>query len=315
MPQILKSVAGAEHAGSRLDAYLAAAFDLTRSAAERLLEQGAVEVISGEASKKYRLKGGEEITLTLPDPTPSEALPEDIPLDIVYEDDDIIVINKPQGMVVHPAAGNERGTLVNALLHHCKGSLSGIGGVERPGIVHRIDKDTSGLLVVAKNDAAHLFLSDLLKTHDIRRVYYAITVGGVREERGSVNAPIGRHPTDRKKMAICRREGEGREAITHYEVLERFPGFTLVKCQLETGRTHQIRVHMASLGHPLLGDPVYGGNGSRFEANHRKYFHGQCLHAGELSLTHPRTGKQMTFHAPLPADFQRILTLLRDTCN
>lgn len=315
MPQILKSIAKAEDAGSRLDAYLAAAFGLTRSAAERLLEQGAVEVVLGEASKKYRLKGGEEITLTLPDPTPSEALPEDIPLDIVYEDEDIIVINKPQGMVVHPAAGNEHGTLVNALLHHCKGSLSGIGGVERPGIVHRIDKDTSGLLVVAKNDAAHLFLSDRLKTHDIRRVYYAITVGGVREECGSVNAPIGRHPTDRKKMAICRHEGEGREAITHYEVLERFSGFTLVKCQLETGRTHQIRVHMASLGHPLLGDPIYGGNGSRFEANHRKYFHGQCLHAGELSLTHPRTGKQMTFHAPLPADFEKILTLLREACN
>ena len=315
MPEIRKAVVTAEAAGTRLDAYLATAFDLSRNAAERLLGEGRIEIAGGEANKKYRLKGGEEITLTLPDPVPAEAEPEDIPLDVVFEDEDIIVINKPQGMVVHPAAGNERGTLVNALLHHCKGSLSGVGGVERPGIVHRIDKDTSGLLVVAKNDFSHTFLSDLLKTHDIRRVYVAITVGGLREERGTVNAPIGRHPTDRKKMAICRREGEGREAITHYEVLERFHGYTLVQCRLETGRTHQIRVHMASLSHPLLGDPVYGGNGSRFEANHRKYFHGQCLHARELSLTHPRTGEQMTFKAPLPEDFEKILTLLRNDCT
>ena len=315
MPTVHNAVAAETDVGMRLDAFLAAHFAVSRSAAERLLGEGSVTVTGGEASKKYRIRGGEEVTLTLPDPAPAEAMPEDIPLDVVYEDADIIVINKPQGMVVHPAAGNETGTLVNALLHRCRGSLSGIGGVERPGIVHRIDKDTSGLLVVAKNDAAHAHLSEQLKAHGVSRIYTAITLGGLREERGTVNAPIGRHPVDRKKMAICRREGEGREAITHYEVSERFTGFTLVRCQLETGRTHQIRVHMASLGHPLLGDPVYGGNGSRFEANHRKYFHGQCLHAGELSLTHPRTGERMTFHAPLPEDFQKILTLLRDTCN
>ena len=225
------------------------------------------------------------------------------------------MINKPCGMVVHPAVGNESGTLVNALLYHCKGSLSGVGGVERPGIVHRIDKDTSGLLVVAKNDNAHNHLSAQLKTHDVARVYLALCIGNLREDRGTVHAPIGRHPTDRKKMAICRREGEGRDAITHYEVLERFGSFTLVRCRLETGRTHQIRVHMASLGHPLLGDPVYGGDGTKFEATHRKYFCGQCLHAGELSLTHPRSGEQMTFTAPLPTDFAALLDILRRDCK
>lgn len=314
MAEILNACVPADAAGTRLDAYLATAFSLTRSAAERLIAEGRVSLSTGDANKKYRLKGGEEITLTLPDPTPAEALPEDIPLDVVFEDEDIIVINKPCGMVVHPAAGNESGTLVNALLYHCKGTLSGVGGVERPGIVHRIDKDTSGLLVVAKNDAAHNHLSAQLKTHDVARVYFALCIGNLREDRGTVHAPIGRHPTDRKKMAICRREGEGRDAITHYEVLERFGGFTLVRCRLETGRTHQIRVHMASLGHPLLGDPVYGGDGTRFEATHRKYFCGQCLHAGELSLTHPRTGALMTFQAPLPADFAALLDILRRDC-
>ena len=314
MAEILEAIATPSDTGTRLDAYLATAFAITRSAAERLIAEGRVCVSGGEASKKYRLKGGERISLTLPDPAPAEAQPEDIPLEVVYEDEDIIVINKPQGMVVHPAAGNESGTLVNALLHHCKGSLSGVGGVERPGIVHRIDKDTSGLLVVAKNDFAHNHLSEQLKTHDVSRIYYAITVGNLREESGTVHAAIARHPTDRKKMAICRRAGEGRDAITHYTVLERFGGFALVKCRLETGRTHQIRVHMASLGHPLLGDPVYGGNGTRFEADHRKYFHGQCLHAGELSLTHPRTGEQMHFTAPLPTDFEGVLEILRREC-
>ena len=311
MAQTMRDLVPEEARGTRLDAYLATAFALSRSAAERLLAEGRVEITGGEANKKYRLKGGEEITLTLPDPTPAEALPEDIPLDVVFEDSDIIVINKPAGMVVHPAAGNESGTLVNALLYHCKGSLSGVGGVERPGIVHRIDKDTSGLLVVAKNDAAHNHLSDQLKTHDVSRIYFALCIGNLREDLGTVHAPIGRHPVDRKKMAICRREGEGRDAVTHYEVLERFGGFTLVKCRLETGRTHQIRVHMASLGHPLLGDPVYGGDGTRFEATHRKYFDGQCLHAGELSLTHPRTNEAMTFVAPLPENFAALLEILR----
>ena len=315
MPQILNAVAESADRGTRLDAFLAAKFDLSRSAAERLLGEGAVQITGGEANKKYRLKGGERITLTLPDPTPAEAQPEDIPLDVVFEDGDIVVVNKPQGMVVHPAAGNESGTLVNALLHHCKGSLSGVGGVERPGIVHRIDKDTSGLLVVAKNDAAHNHLSEQLKTHDVAREYYAIAQGNFKEDGATVHAAIDRHPTDRKKMAIVKKAGAGRDAITHFEVLERYGSFTLLRCKLETGRTHQIRVHMASLGHPLLGDPVYGGSGSRFEAEHRKYIHGQCLHAGELVLTHPRTGEQMHFEAPLPADFTALLEILRRRCE
>ena len=304
------AVVAPEDAGARLDAYLAAAFGLSRSAAERLLAEGQVAVTGGEANKKYRLRGGEEIALTLPDPAPAEAQPEDIPLDIVYEDEDIVVVNKPSGMVVHPAAGNANGTLVNALLHHCRGSLSGVGGVERPGIVHRIDKDTSGLLVAAKNDFAHVRLAEQLKTHAIARVYDAIALGNLRDDKGTINAPVARHPTDRKRMAVCRR-GEGREAVTHYEVLERFGQFTYLRCRLETGRTHQIRVHLSSLGHPLLGDPVYGGNGSRFEAAHRDLVHGQCLHAGELRLTHPRTGQAMVFTAPLPPDFAKILALLR----
>ncbi len=315
MPQILNAIVESTECGIRLDALLAAKFDISRSAAERLLAEGAVEITGGEANKKYRVRGGEQITLTLPDPAPPEARPEDIPLDIVYEDEDIVVVNKPQGMVVHPAAGNESGTLVNALLHHCKGSLSGVGGVERPGIVHRIDKDTSGLLVVAKNDAAHNFLSEQLKTHDVARVYYAIALGNFKTDSGTVHAAIDRHPTDRKKMAIVKRAGAGRDAVTHFEVLERYGAFTLLRCRLETGRTHQIRVHMASLGHPLLGDPVYGGNGSRFEADQRKYIHGQCLHAGELVLTHPRTGTQMRFEAPLPADFAALLEILRRRCE
>ena len=284
MAQTLEFTVDSENVGTRLDAYLATALDVSRSTAERLLEQGNVSVTGGNAVKNYRLRGGEQISVTLPDPVPAEAQPEDIPLDIVYEDEDIVVVNKPSGMVVHPAAGNESGTLVNALLHHCRGTLSGVGGVERPGIVHRIDKDTSGLLVVAKHDRAHNALAEQLKTHTVSRVYEAITVGNLREDRGTVHAAIGRHPVDRKRMAITRREGEGKDAITHYEVVERFGSFTHVRCVLETGRTHQIRVHMASLGHPLLGDPVYGGNGTRFETQHRKLISGQCLHAGKLSL-------------------------------
>ncbi len=315
MAQILEATATPEQLGMRLDAFVAIAFSLSRSAAERLIAEGQVDVVNGEANKKYRLRGKERITLTLPDPAPAEAQPENIPLDVVYEDEDIVVINKPQGMVVHPAAGNECGTLVNALLHHCKGSLSGVGGVERPGIVHRIDKDTSGLLVVAKNDHAHHTLSEQLKVHDVQRVYHALVLGNLKEERGTVHAAIARHPTDRKKMAICRRAGEGRDAVTHYEVLERFGTLTHVRCKLETGRTHQIRVHMSSLGHPLLGDPVYGGNGTRFETTHRKFINGQCLHAAELSLTHPRTGTPMSFFAPLPENFQSLLALLRGTLS
>lgn len=311
MAQILEATVTDEAVGLRLDRFLSERFDLTRSAAERLLVEGAVAVCGGQAVKNYRLRGGEQITLSLPDPTPDEALPEDIPLDIVYEDGDIVVVNKPKGMVVHPAAGNLTGTLVNALLHHCKGSLSGIGGVERPGIVHRIDKDTSGLLVVAKHDRAHLSLAEQLKTHTVSRVYRAVVLGNIREDEGTVSKRIARHPTDRKRMAVTRRPDEGREAVTHFRVLERFGAFTYIECRLETGRTHQIRVHMASLGHPLLGDPVYGGDGTRFEARHRALIAGQCLHAGELSLIHPVTEQPMTFQAPLPEAFEEVLALLR----
>lgn len=310
MARHLEITAAAEDKGTRLDKFLSECFDLTRSAVERLLEEGAVTVAGGSAVKNYRLRGGEQVAIEIADPVPDEAQPENIPLHIVYEDADIVVINKPSGMVVHPAAGNESGTLVNALLYHCGSSLSGVGGVARPGIVHRIDKDTSGLLVVAKHDAAHNHLSDQLKTHTVSRVYSAIVIGNIKEDSGTVNKPIARHPVDRKRMAVAKK-GEGREAVTHFRVLERFGAFTLVECRLETGRTHQIRVHMASLGHPLLGDPVYGGDGTRFQAQHKTHFSGQCLHAGQLSLIHPTTEQAMTFSAPLPADFDTVLALLR----
>lgn len=304
----------AEQNGLRADVIVAEATGLSRSAAARLLEEGSVLLGGKPCAKNAKLCAGDELSIELPEPEPTEALPENIPLDIVYEDEDIVVVNKPQGMVVHPAAGNESGTLVNALLYHCGASLSGIGGVIRPGIVHRIDKDTSGLLVVAKNDAAHLHLSDQLKTHTVSRVYEAIVLGNLKTDSGTVNAPIGRHPTDRKKMAVLRGTGvHAREAITHYSVVERFGQLTHVRCELETGRTHQIRVHMSSLGHPLLGDGVYGGAGTRFEATHKSLIHGQCLHAGRLKLIHPRTGEHMEFSAPLPDDMAQLLELLRRT--
>ena len=306
----------AEEAGTRLDAYLAAAeeLSLTRSAAVRLIEDGQVTVNGKKVNKKDKVKASDEICVQVPEPEMTEAVPQNIPLDIIYEDEDILVVNKPCGMVVHPAAGNPDGTLVNAILYHCGDSLSGIGGVIRPGIVHRIDKDTSGLLVVAKNDAAHQSLADQLKVHRVRRVYHAIAIGNLREDVGTVDAPIGRHPTDRKKMAVLRGVGaHARDAVTHYRVLERFAGMCHVECKLETGRTHQIRVHMASLGHPLLGDPVYGGANHRFCETHPALMHGQCLHAAELSLVHPKSGEEMHFTCPLPEDMERILELLRRT--
>lgn len=311
MAQRLEIAATVADKGTRLDKFLSERLELTRSAIERLLEDGAITVTNGDAVKNYRLRGAETVTVEIADPVPDEALPQNIPLDIVYEDDDIIVINKPAGMVVHPAPGNPDGTLVNALLYHCGNSLSGVGGVVRPGIVHRIDKDTSGLLVVAKHDAAHNALSEQLKTHTVSRVYAAVAIGNFKEDEGTVNKPIARHPIDRKRMAIAKKPGEGREAVTHFRVLERFGAFTLVECRLETGRTHQIRVHLSSLGHPLLGDPVYGGDGTRFQAQHKACFMGQCLHARELSLIHPTTGEAMTFHAPLPPEFDTVLALLR----
>ena len=305
----------AEEKGIRLDQFVATNADLTRSASARLIEDGSVTVNGKTAAKNYKVNKGDVVEVTLPEPEASEALPENIPLDIVFEDDDIIVINKPVGMVVHPAAGNPSGTLVNALLYHCGASLSGVGGVIRPGIVHRIDKDTSGLLVVAKNDEAHLNLSAQLKEHHVSRIYTAIAIGNFREESGTVDAPIGRHPVDRKKMAVIHNsELRSRDAVTHWSVLARGEAdgnsFTLLRCQLETGRTHQIRVHMASVGHPLLGDAVYGGGNTRFESRHRSSIIGQCLHAGELHLTHPRTGKEMQFNAPMPANMQHVVDIL-----
>ena len=304
-------------AGKRIDAYIAENSSLTRSAVSRLLENGDIIIVGAEnkkTPKNYKLRGGEEIIVSIPEPELSEAVPEDIPIDIVYEDDDIIVVNKAEGMVVHPAPGNPAGTLVNALLFHCKDGLSGVGGVIRPGIVHRIDKDTGGLLVVAKNDAAHLFLSEEIKYHRVQRIYHAIVKGNFSEDDGTVNAPIGRHPVDRKKMAVIKSdEYKSREAITHWRVVERFGQFTHIECRLETGRTHQIRVHMASIGHPLVGDTVYGGGATPFEHRHKSYISGQCLFASKLILTHPRTREEMSFSAPLPNNFEKLLQILKSS--
>lgn len=300
-------------AGERLDAAVSRLFSLSRSAAAREIENGNVTVNGLLRPKRYEVHTSDEISYTPPPPRETEALPEEIPLSIVYEDADILVIDKPKGMVVHPAAGNPDGTLVNALLYHCKGELSGIGGVLRPGIVHRIDKDTSGLLVAAKNDAAHRALAAQLEEHRIVREYHALAIGGFREERGTVDLPIGRHPTDRKKMAVIR-DGThtARRAVTHYEVVEAFGQVTYLRLHLETGRTHQIRVHMSYLGHPLLGDTLYGGGHTPFERSHAALLSGQALHAKRLTLTHPRTGEPMSFESPLPSEFERLLTILRN---
>lgn len=304
----------AELDGARADAAAAALFGISRSAAERLISDGAVFLCrptgEREAIIKRRLVHlGEVLAAELPEPEPTEAVPEDIPLDIVYEDRDIIVINKPQGMVVHPAAGHATGTLVSALLYHCGDELSGIGGVLRPGIVHRIDKDTSGLIAVAKNDAAHRGLAAQLEDHTMHREYRAIVIGG-HLESGVIDAPIARHPSDRKRMAVAK--AGGRAAVTHYECEESFAGFSLLRLRLETGRTHQIRVHMSHIGHPVLGDPVYGGDRTAFQRKHPSLFAGQCLHAYRLVLIHPRTGEEMSFEAPIPWNFGEALRLLRE---
>lgn len=301
--------------GKRLDVAVSELADVTRSAAARWIEDGLVTVNGKTASKNYRLREGELLEACPPDPEPCEAIPQNIPLDVVYEDNDVIVVNKPCGMVVHPAAGNPDGTLVNALLWHCGGSLSGVGGVARPGIVHRIDKETEGLLVVAKNDAAHLKLAADIKEHLVNRVYYAIAIGGFREREGTVDAPIGRHPTDRKKMAVIRNEAyRARSAVTHWTVLGEASvdgnAFTLLRCRLETGRTHQIRVHMASIGHPLLGDRVYGGDKTSFEARHKGLICGQCLHAGELHFEHPISGEQMHLYCKPSESMAKTVQLI-----
>ena len=295
--------ASEESKNQRLDAFLASSLDgLTRSQATRLIESGEVAVNGRAVSKSYKLAGGEDIAVTLPEPEPVEAVPQDIPLDVVYEDADVIVVNKPSGMVVHPAPGHPDGTLVNALLYHCAGTLSGIGGALRPGIVHRIDRDTSGLIIAAKNDAAHQYLSAQLADHTLARTYECIVVGALREDRGTVDAPIARHPTDRKRMAVV---AGGREAVTHWEVIARYPGYTHVRCRLETGRTHQIRVHMAYIGHPILGDTVYGAK------KEVAGLMGQCLHAVGLRFLHPRTHEVMELSCPLPEEFTRMLQKIR----
>ena len=295
--------ASEESKNQRLDAFLASSLDgLTRSQAARLIESGEVAVNGKTAGKSYKLAGGEDIAVTLPEPEPVEAVPQDIPLDVVYEDADVIVVNKPSGMVVHPAPGHPDGTLINALLYHCAGTLSGIGGALRPGIVHRIDRDTSGLIIAAKNDAAHQYLSAQLADHTLARTYECIVVGALREDRGTVDAPIARHPTGRKRMAVV---AGGREAVTHWEVIARYPGYTHVRCRLETGRTHQIRVHMAYIGHPILGDTVYGAK------KEVPGLTGQCLHAVGLRFLHPRTHEVVELSCPLPEEFTRMLQKIR----
>jgi len=295
----------AKDSGVRIDAYLANTLEnQSRSYIQKLIDEAEVTVNGKTVRSNYKVKAGDEIEVTIPDPVKLDVAPENIDLDIIYEDNDIIVVNKPKGMVVHPAAGNYSGTLVNALLAHCEGSLSDINGVIRPGIVHRIDKDTTGILVVAKNNEAHEGLSEKLKVHDINRVYTAICEGVIKEDSGTVDAPIGRHPVDRKKMAVNTRNG--RHAVTHFKVLERFKNATLIEARLETGRTHQIRVHMSYIGHPLLGDEVYGRKTQKFKLQ------GQALHATVLGFEHPVTGKYMEFSSELPEYFKELIVKLRN---
>lgn len=288
----------------RLDRYLTGELpDCSRSFLQKLIADGLASVNGKSVKSSYRVTAGELISLEIPPAVEPSIAAEDLPLDILYEDSDLLVVNKPKGMVVHPCPGQYSGTLVNALLYHCQGELSGINGVLRPGIVHRIDRDTTGSLVVCKNDFAHRALAEQLKEHTITRRYQAIVLGNIKEEEGTVNAPIGRHPADRKKMAVNRKNG--REAVTHFRVLERFGNYTYIECRLETGRTHQIRVHMASIGHALLGDTVYGPSKCPFSLQ------GQTLHAMVLGFRHPSTGEYMEFTAPLPDYFEQLLKKLR----
>ena len=290
---------------ARCDVYLAENMpDLSRSFLKKLFDSGEIKVNGKAVRASHKLREGDEISLTLPEAKKLDVEAQDIPLDIVYEDDDVLVINKERGMVVHPAAGNEDSTLVNALMHHCGDNLSGINGVLRPGIVHRIDKDTTGLLVVAKNDKAHQSLTDQLSDRSLSRTYFAIVHGNIKEDNLTVDAPIARDTKDRKKMAIARKDG--RDAVTHITVLERFNKYTLIRCKLETGRTHQIRVHVKSIGHPILGDKTYGLKKEEYSLV------GQLLHAGEIGFIHPKTGENVSFSAPLPEDFSETLEKIRN---
>ena len=295
--------AGAEDAGARIDVCLAAKLGVSRSNMQKLLEEGRVKRGDKVLKANYKVRAGEVYTVDIPEPEPIEAVPEDIPLDIIYEDDDVVVLNKARGMVVHPAPGNYTGTLVNALLYHCK-NLSGINSAIRPGIVHRLDKDTSGIMIVAKNDAAHIALSQQIQSKTAVRTYLAVVRGNIKTDSGTIETQIARDKNDRKKMAVVK-EG-GREAITDYEVLERFGKYTLVRCKLRTGRTHQIRVHMEYLGYPLVGDPKYSPMKTPFAIK------GQALHSHTLEFTHPRTGERMKFEAPLPEDMHKIITRLHN---
>ena len=302
-PKILHPTS--EDSGARLDSFLAAQLEgVSRSAAARLLEEGRVLCGGRALGKSYRIAGGEELEVQLSEAAETEVAAQDIALDVVYEDEDVIVVNKPTGLVVHPAPGHPDGTLVNALLHHCGDSLSGVGGEKRPGIVHRIDRDTSGLIIAAKNDAAHLGLSAQLADHTLSRTYECLVVGNLREDSGTVDAPIGRHHTDRKKMTVTQRNS--RHAVTHWEVIARYRGVTHVRCRLETGRTHQIRVHMAHIGHPILGDTVYGAKKAVPGLT------GQCLHAAALRFIHPRTGEAVELRCPLPEEFTAYLKKLEN---
>lgn len=297
-------VAEREEAGTRIDVFLAENMEnLSRSGVQKLMESGHIHVNGGIVKPNYKLRETDMIDVEIPEAKEAELLPEPIPLDILYEDKDVIVVNKPQGMVVHPAPGHDSGTLVNGLLYHCGEELSGINGEKRPGIVHRIDKDTSGVLMIAKNNAAHQVLAAQLAEHSITRIYNAIVFNGFQEEEGTVDQPIGRNPLDRKKMAVTQKRS--RHAVTHYRVLQRLGNFTLIEAQLETGRTHQIRVHMTYIGHPLLGDQVYGPKKQPFSLN------GQVLHARVLGFRHPTTGAYMEFEAPLPPYFQQLIERLQ----
>ena len=294
----------ADTAGERLDAFLARAGEnLSRSAAQRLIEEGLVKRNGKPGKKNDKLNMGDVVEFSLPEPQEVDIKPTEMALDIVYEDEDVVVLNKPKGLVVHPAAGHQDDTLVNGLLHALGGRLSGINGELRPGIVHRIDKDTSGLLAVAKNDYAHVMLASQLKDHTMARTYEAIVCGNLKEDSGTVDAPIGRHPSDRKKMCVTQRNSK--EAVTHWEVIARYRGYTHIRCKLETGRTHQIRVHMASIGHPILGDTVYGRKKPEFGQD------SQCLHAGALCFRHPRDGRPVMVFAPLPDYFEEVLEKLK----